>query len=134
MIARTTMPQLEIPGEMRAMAERSIEQAKLAFDKYMRMTREATYTFEERVEAGQVGAQEASKKAMSFALANATSAFEFCQKVVQVKDVAEFIRLLNDFLHSQMQMFSDQVKDLGETLSTGAMDSMKDKKIRDLTS
>jgi hypothetical protein len=33
-----TPPQFEIPGEMRVVAERSIEQAKLAFDNYMRMT------------------------------------------------------------------------------------------------
>jgi hypothetical protein len=43
MIANTTQP-FEIPGEMRAVAERSVkhfEQAKLAFDTYMRATEKA---------------------------------------------------------------------------------------------
>ena len=116
MITSTT-PQLEIPSEMRAVAERSIQRAKLAFDNYIRATEGAASMVEERVEASQVGAQEVGKKAMEFALRNAISAFEFAQKIVQAKSIMEFARLLNDFLQSQTQVLSEQVKDLGETLS-----------------
>ena len=125
MVTDTTTPQLQIPVEMRVMAARSIEQAKLAFQNYIRATQEAASTFEQRVEASQVGAQDVNKKAMSFALQNAISVFEFAQKIVHAKSVAEFIRLLNDFLQSQMQVLGEQVKDLGDTLSKAATDSMK---------
>lgn len=54
MITSTT-PQLEIPSEMRAVAERSIQRAKLAFDNYIRATEGAASMVEERVEASQVG-------------------------------------------------------------------------------
>jgi phasin len=127
-------PQLEIPSEMRAVAERSIERAKLAFDSYIRVTEEAASMVEEGAAASQTGAQEVGKKAMTFALLNATSAFEFAQKIVQAKNIMEFVRLLNDFLQSQMQVLGEQVKDLGETLSKAAIDSLKTSKTRDLSS
>ena len=134
MVTDTTTPQLQIPIEMRVMAARSIEQAKLAFQNYIRATQEAASTFEQRVEASQVGAQDVNKKAMSFALQNAISVFEFAQKIVHAKSIAEFIRLLNDFLQSQMQVLGEQVKDLGDTLSKAATDSMKGSKKGELVS
>ena len=54
-----------IPNEVRDVAERSVEQAKLAFNSYMRATEKAVSAG--GVEAGQVGALDISKKAMSFA-------------------------------------------------------------------
>jgi len=125
MITSTTARQFEIPMEMRVAAQRSIEQAKLAFENYVRVIEEATSAFEERFEASQTGAQDVGTKAMKSALQNATSAFEFAQKIVQAKNVMDFIRLLNDFLETQMQVLSEQVKEFGETLSKVAMDSMK---------
>ena len=89
---------------------------------------------EERAAASQTGAEEVGKKAMTFALRNATSAFEFAQKIVQAKNIMEFVRLLNDFLQSQMQVLNEQVKDLGETLNKAAMDSLKTSKTADLSS
>ena len=115
MASRVT--QLEIPHELRVAAARSLEQAKLTFDAYMRVTEEAASMFEKRIEGGQVGTKEVGKKAIDFALQNATAAFEFAQKIAQAKDVSEFVRLLNEFLQSQMEVLSEQVNDLGETLS-----------------
>jgi hypothetical protein len=61
-----TPPQFEIPGEMRVVAERSIEQAKLAFDNYMRMTWDASSTFQAKAEANQVDVQAVRNKTMNF--------------------------------------------------------------------
>ena len=113
----TSMTQLEVPHELRVAAARSLEQAKLTFDAYMRVTEEAASMFEKRIEGGQVGTREVGRKAINFALHNSTAAFEFAQKIAQAKDVPEFVRLLNEFLQSQMKVLSEQVKDLGESLS-----------------
>ena len=124
----TGMTELEVPYELRVAAARSLEQAKLTFDAYMRVTEEAASMFEKRIEGGQVGTKEAGKKAINFALQNATAAFEFAQKIAQAKDVPEFVRLLNEFLQSQMKVLSEQVKDLGESLgrvATGGMNVSK---------
>jgi len=130
----TGMTELEVPYELRVAAARSLEQAKLTFDAYMRVTEEAASMFEKRIEGGQVGTKEAGKKAINFALQNATAAFEFAQKIAQAKDVPEFVRLLNEFLQSQMKVLSEQVKDLGETLGRVAAGSMNVAKKNELVS
>ena len=65
----TTRP-LEIPKEMRAVTEQSVEQAKLAFNSYFQAAQEAVSSFDRWVKASQVGAQDITKKAMSFAERN----------------------------------------------------------------
>ena len=117
-------PQFEIPNEMRASAERNVEQAKLAFNNFMQAAQEAVSNLEKRVEASQGGALDISKKAMSFAERNILSAFEFAQKIVQATDIQEMVRLQSLFVQWQMQALTEQAKDLGETVSKSAMDSM----------
>jgi phasin len=121
-------PQFEIPNEMRAVAERNVEQAKLAFNNFMQAAQEAVSNLEKRVEASQGGALDISKKAMSFAERNILSAFEFAEKVVQTKDIQEMARMQSLFVQSQMHALTEQAKDLGETVSKSAMDSMKGSK------
>jgi hypothetical protein len=54
---------LEIPGEMRAFAELSVEHAKFAFDKFMDATQSTMSTFEAQSKVSQA----ATMKIMSFA-------------------------------------------------------------------
>ena len=79
-------PKFEFPNEMRAVAERSVEQAKLAFNNYMRAAEEAVSSVGKRVEASQIGALDISKKAMHFAKHNVLSAFEFAHGVIRAAD------------------------------------------------
>ena len=116
----------EIPKEMRAVAEQGVEQAKLAFNNYMQAAQEAVSAFDQWIKASQVGAEGISKKAMSFAERNVLSAFEFAQKIVEAKDIQELIRMQTAFVQSQIEILSEQVKDLGETATKTAMESVKD--------
>ena len=127
-------PQFEIPNEMRALAERNVEQAKLAINNFMRAAQEAVSDLEKRVEASQGSALDISKKAMSFAERNILSAFEFAAKIVQAKDIQEMVRMQSLFVQSQMQALTEQAKDLGETISESATDSMKGSRKADLSS
>lgn len=131
---RSPAQQLEIPCEMRVVAERSVEQAKLAFDNYIQVIEDTASTFEERVEASQVGPQDISKMAMNFALRDTISAFEFAQKIIQARNIGEFIRFLAEFINLQLQVLSEQLKDLGETFSKATMDSIKISKMGDASS
>ena len=128
MIKSTTRP-FEIPNEMRAAAaEQRVEQAKLAFTNYIQAAQEAVSTFEQGVKASQVGAL--NKKAMSFAERNVLSAFEFAQKIVQAKDIQKLVRMQTEFVQSQVQVLSEQVKDLGETATKAAEIAMQ--RVKDL--
>jgi len=127
-ITSTAPPQFDIPSEIRVVAQRSIEQAKLAFDNYMRMTWDASSMFQARVEECQVGVQEIGNQMMDFILRNITLRFEFCERFVQVKDAEELLRLLNDFIQSQMQIMSEQIKDLG-LVAVDSPKSLKESKL-----
>jgi hypothetical protein len=131
MITSSTTPEFEIPSEIRIVAQRSIEQAKLAFDNYMRVTRDASSSFQAQVEADQVDVQALRNTTMNFIVQNMTLSFGFCQRIVQVRDAGELLRLLNDFLKSQMQTLNEQMMDLGVTLSKLAMSATESSQERE---
>lgn len=125
MIKDTMLP-FAISKELRAMAERGVEQAKLAFGNYTQASEEAVSTFEQWVEVNRANAQNNRKKVMNFAQRNVLSAFEFTQKVVRAKDIEELIQAQTEFVQSQMQDLGEQVKELGEAATVSFMDRVKD--------
>ena len=60
-------PQFEIPNEMRKVAERNVEQPKLALSNFMQAAQEAVSSLEKQIETSQGGALDISEKAMSSA-------------------------------------------------------------------
>src|SRR5262245_6005100 len=126
---RSAMPgpaPFEISAEMRAFAERSFEQAKLAFDKFMEAAQSTMNTFDGQSKVAQAGAKEVSEKIMSFAEQNVANAFDYAQKLVQAQDPQALMTLHNDFIRSQMQVLSEQARQLGEVAGK-TLDSTKPK-------
>jgi phasin family protein len=54
-----------------------------------------------------------------------SNAFAFAQKIVRAKDMNDLMQLQSEFVKSQMQVLSEQAKDLGQTASKHAMDVAK---------
>lgn len=109
--------EFEIPSEVRVVAERSVQLAKLAFNNYMMATESVSYSLDERFNAGQVDAEDIGRNAVSFALRNTISTFEFAQKIVQARDIAEFSYLLTEFLQSQLRLESEPATGRGDICS-----------------
>jgi phasin len=114
----------EVPAEMRAFAEQSVEQAKEAFDKFMSSAQEAMSTFEGQAAAAQAGAKSVNAKAMNYAERNVRTAFEFAQRLVQARDPQDLARLQAEFVQAQMQALTEQARELGEA-ATKAMGGQK---------
>jgi phasin len=112
--------QFEIPAEMRALAEQSVEQARVAFDKFISAAHNAVNTFEGRAKTAQAGAKDVSEKAMAYAEENVNNAFAFAQKLVRAKDIGDVMQLQAEFVTTQMQTLSEQAKELGETATKHA--------------
>jgi phasin len=124
-MAKETTPPFEVPTEMRAFAEQSVEQAKVAFDKFISAAHDAVNTFEGRAKTAQAGAKDVSEKAMAYAEENVSNAFAFAQKVVRARDMNDLMQLQAEFVKTQMQVLSEQAKDLGQTASKHAMGAAK---------
>ena len=104
----------EIPAEMRAMAEKGVEQAKQAFENLLAATQKAALTAGTQFTSMQTGAKEAGELAMRFAENNVASAFDFAEKLVRAKDPQEVAKLHADYARSQMEALSEQAKELGQ--------------------
>jgi phasin len=118
------MPHFEIPADMRAMAERSVEQARIAFNTFMTAAHEAITTFENQAEAAQAGAKDLSDKAVSYAERNVANTLAFADRLLHAKDAHELIRLQTDFIEQQMKELTTQAKELGESATKMAMKSV----------
>ncbi len=115
----------EVPAEMRAFAERSFEQARIAFDKFMETAQSTMNTLEGQTKVAQAGAKEISQKIMGFAEQNVTTAFDYAQKLVQAQDPQSLMALHGEFVQAQMQVLADQARELTDIASKAARDSAK---------
>jgi phasin len=118
----------EIPPEMRVMAEKGVEQAKQAFDGFISAAHNAVNAFEGQAETARKGAKDVAEKAITFAGQNIASSFELAQQLVHAKDVQEVLRLQTEFIRRQMQVFTEQAKDLGESTSKVAREAAAPKR------
>ena len=114
----STTPQFEIPTDVRKITEKSVEQVRTAINGYLHFLQRA-------VPGDVMGSSELSNKVLGYAERNVASAFEFAQRLVQVRDAQELTKLQADFVQAQMQAMSEQAKDLGETATKAVMDKLK---------
>lgn len=111
------MRHFEIPADMRAMAEKSVEQARVAFNTFMTAAQEAVATFEGQAKVTQAGVKDISEKAVSYAERNIANTFAFADRLIHVKDAQEFVRLQTEFIQSQLKELAEQAKELRESAS-----------------
>jgi phasin len=123
-----TTDRFELPPEVRNMAERSVEQARQAFDGFIAAAQQAVTAFEGQAETARKGAKNVTEKAMSFAQHNIASSFELAQQLIRAKDVQEVMKLQNEYITRQMQAFTEQARTLGESTSQAAQDAMTRKR------
>ena len=113
----STTPQFEI-SDMRKMTEQSMEQVRTAINGYLQF-------FQRGVPSNVMGSSELTNKILGYAGRNVASAFEFAQRLVQVRDIQDLPRLQTEFVQAQMQAMTEQAKDLSETATKAMIDSAK---------
>jgi hypothetical protein len=62
---------------------------------------------------------------LSNATQNVTATFAFLQKLGQVKNFQDVVKIQTEFMESQMNSFSEQAKILGEIYTKAAQDAIK---------
>jgi phasin len=107
-------PKFEIPAEMREFAERSVAQAKQAFDGFIAATQQAVGTAESKAKTMQSGAKSANELAMTFAERNVAASFELAQKLTKAKDVQELAAIQAEYIKSQIATLTEQAKELSQ--------------------
>jgi len=113
-MAKEGIANFEIPAEVRAFAEKSMEQAKQAFDSFVAATQNAVNAAGNQAAFARTGAKEMGDMAARFTERNIVSSFEFAQKLVRAKDSGEVMALYADYVKCQCAALTDQAKELSK--------------------
>lgn len=103
-----------IPADMRALAERSVEQAKEAFEIFISAAQHAVNAAEAQTAGARAGAKDVSELAMEFAERNIASSFEFAQNLLQAKEPGDVLALHTDYVGRQIAALTEQAMELSK--------------------
>jgi phasin len=117
--------EFEIPEQMRDFADKSVDQARKAFDSFIEASQQAVSSVEGSSSAVQSGALDINKKALGYAEEHIGAAFELAQNIVRANDVQEIMKLQSDFLKSQMEVLGEQAREFSNVASKAASDAGK---------
>src|SRR5215469_1652031 len=106
-------PKLEVPAELRDLAEKTIEQAEKAFSLFFDAASKS-------MTAVPGAGTEVSKQALSFTEQNMKAAFEHARKLVHATDLQEAMRIQSEFLRTQFTNAGEHMREItGKIMSAG---------------
>jgi phasin len=103
----------EIPNDLRDFAERSVEQARKAFEGFLTVAQRASGVAVEATATPDTGAKAVSAHVLSYTERNVNAAFDLAQKLVRAKDPQEALALQSEYLKTQLAALQEQAKELG---------------------
>lgn len=118
----------EIPEQMRTFADKSVDQAKKAFDDFMNATAKAVEKSEASAKSMQTGARDVNRQALAFLEANVAASFDFAQQLVRARTVEEIGQIQQAFLQKQAEAAQSQTRDMADTIGKAAADMQQQAK------
>ena len=115
----------EIPTELRDFAERSVDQARKAFEGFVSVAQKAAGTVDGAAATAQNSAKSVGSQVFGFAEQNLNAAFDLAHKLVQAKDPQEAFALQSEFLKSQIASLEAQAKEIGVLIQKSATPGAK---------
>ena len=115
-----TEPKLEVPAELRDLAEKTIEQAEKAFGMFFDAANRSITSMPSP-------GTEMSKQALSLTELNIKAAFEHARKLVHATDLQEAMRIQSEFLKSQFTNAGEHMRQITGGMMSAAKDATKDK-------
>ncbi|GJE28987.1 phasin [Methylobacterium organophilum] len=106
-------PNYEIPTEMRDFAEKSVDQARKAFDSFIGAARRTAETVSGSADLARSNASNLSTRGFEYAEQNVNAAFDLAQKLVRSRDVNEAMQHQAEFVRSQFAAIQAQAKEFG---------------------
>jgi phasin len=123
--ANMTNPPFEIPNELRDFAERSVDQARKAFEGFVSVAQKTIGAADDATEAAQKNAKSVGAQALSYTEQNINAALDLAHKLVQAKDPQEAFALQSEFLKTQLAALQAQAKEIGALIQKSATPGAK---------
>ena len=113
-------PKLEVPAELRDLAEKTIDQAERAFGLFFDAANKSVASIPSQ-------GTEISKQALSFTEQNMKAAFDHARKLVHATDLQEAMRIQSEFLRSQFTNAGEHMRQITGGVMSAAKDATKSK-------
>ena len=113
-------PKLEVPAELRELAEKTIDQAEKAFEMFFDAASKSMASVP-------TPGTEISKQALSFTEQNMRAAFEQARKLVHATDLQEALQIQSEFLKSQSTNAGEHMRQITGGVMSAAKDASKGK-------
>jgi phasin len=113
-------PKLEVPAELRDLAEKTIDQAEKAFGLFFDAAGKSMTSMPGP-------GTEISRQALEFTEQNMRSAFEHARKLVHATDVQEAMRIQSEFLRSQFTSAGEHMRQMTGNIVSAGKDATKGK-------
>jgi len=113
-------PKLEVPAELRDMAEKTVEQAEKAFGMFFDAANKSIASIP-------APGTDMAKQALSLTEQNMKAVFEHARKLVHATDLQEAMRIQSEFLKSQFTNAGEHMRQITGGMMTAAKDATKDK-------
>ena len=105
-------PRLEVPAELRDLAEKTIDQAEKAFGLFFDAAGKSMTSMPGP-------GTEFSRQALEFTEQNMRSAFEHARKLVHATDLQEAMRIQSEFLRSQFTYAGEHMRQITGNIVSG---------------
>jgi len=106
----------EIPNELRDFAERSVDQARKAFEGFLAVAQRAAGVAGDATNTSQSGAKSVSAYVLAYTEQNVNAAFDLAHKLIKAKDPQEALALQSEYMKSQLAALQNQAKELGSII------------------
>jgi phasin len=113
-------PRFEIPEQVREVADKSVGQARKAFEQFLDATQKAMATAETSARSVSEGAADISRQSLAFVEENVAASFDLAQRLVQARTPQEIAALQQEYIRRQMKALTEQGKQLGEMAARAA--------------
>lgn len=113
----STIPTMEIPPQVREMAERNVEQTKTAYNQFLTMARQAQDLVASSQGDGMKSALDVQGKALRYAEQNMDAGFRFAADLARARDVKEYSEIQTRYAQTQALAFTQQAQDLGRLVA-----------------
>ncbi|MGO9741886.1 MAG: phasin [Roseiarcus sp.] len=120
----TTTP-FEMPKEMREFAERSVEQARKAFEGFLGVAEKTVGAFDQAAASTEGNAKSIGAHVIGFAEQNVNAAFDLAQKLVKANSPQEAIAMQTEYLKAQLVVMQEQAKQVGALMHKTALPGSK---------
>jgi phasin len=115
----------EVPNELRDFAERSVDQARKAFEGFVSVAKKAVGTVDSAAATSQTQAKSVGAHVLGYAEQNVNAAFDLAHKLVQAKDPQEAFALQTEYLKAQLAALQEQAKELGALIQKNVVPGSK---------